>query len=71
MPKTKVILEQIEENHYYNLYLDNFDRKYLVDNNKNTKIPDIKHNYNTYKQALYRSIYYFHKIKVRYLIDLK
>lgn len=37
------MLKLIEKNNYKNLYLANFNKKYLDDNDKNTKMPDTKY----------------------------
>lgn len=42
MPKAKIILEPIKKNNYKSLYLNSFDKKYLINNDKNIKITDIK-----------------------------
>lgn len=41
MPKLKTMIELIKESKYKSLHLDNFNKKYLDNNNKNTKISDI------------------------------
>lgn len=41
MPKIKAILKLIKEGNYNNPHLNNFKRRYLVDNNKNMQ--DIKY----------------------------
>lgn len=43
MPKKNVILEPTTENNFKSLHLDNLDKKYLVNNNKNTEMLDIKY----------------------------
>lgn len=43
MSKAEVILESTKKADYKNAHLDNLDKKYLVDNNKNTKMINVKH----------------------------
>lgn len=43
MSRAKTILEPTEESNYKSLYLDNFKKKYSINNNKDIKIPDIKY----------------------------
>lgn len=43
IPEAKAILEPAKKIDYKNLYLDNFNRKYLRDNYKDTKMLVIKH----------------------------
>lgn len=37
------MLKLIEKNNYKNLYLANFNKKHLDDNDENTKMPDTKY----------------------------
>lgn len=37
------MLEPAKKGDYKSLYLDNFDRKYLGNNDKDTEMPDVKH----------------------------
>lgn len=43
MPKAEAMLELTEEGDYKNPYLDNLNRRYLGDNDKDTEMPDVKH----------------------------
>ena len=43
MPEAKAMLEPAEENNFKDPNLDNFDRKYLGDNDENTEMPNVKH----------------------------
>lgn len=43
MPKTKIMLVTTKKDNYKSLHLDNFDKKYLVYNNKDTKMPTTKY----------------------------
>lgn len=42
-PEVKAMLEPAEKSDYKSPYLDNFDRRYLSDNNKNMEMPDVKY----------------------------
>lgn len=41
MSKTKTILELTKKSNYKSLYLDNLDKRYLANNDKNIKISNI------------------------------
>lgn len=41
MPKAKTMLKLIEKSNYKSPHLDNLNKKYLSDNDKNMEIPDI------------------------------
>lgn len=43
MSEVKTILELAEKGNYMSLHLDNFDKKYPGNNNKDTKMPNIKY----------------------------
>lgn len=43
MSKIEIILELIKKSNYKSLYLANLDKKYLDNNNKNIKMPDVKY----------------------------
>lgn len=43
MSEVKAILEPTKKDNYKSLHLNNFDRQYLVDNNKDIKMSDIKY----------------------------
>lgn len=42
-PEAKAMLELAKKGDYKNLHLVNLDRRYPGDNDKDTKIPDVKH----------------------------
>lgn len=43
MPKAETILEPTEEGDYKSPHLDNLNRRYLGNNNKDREMPDVKH----------------------------
>lgn len=43
MPEAKAMLKSTKEGDYKSLHLANFERKYLSDNDENTKMPDVRH----------------------------
>lgn len=43
MPEAKTIFKPVENSDYKSSHLDNLDRKYPSDKNKDLKMPDIRH----------------------------
>ena len=41
MPEAEAMLELAEKGDYKSLHLDNLDKKYLSNNDKDTEIPDV------------------------------
>ena len=42
-PKAEAIAKPVEKNNYKSLHLNNLDRRYLGNNDKNTQMADVKH----------------------------
>lgn len=67
-PEAKAILNQVKKSYYKNPHLNNFDKRYSRDHNKNTKMLNIKYiiSINNYSISEY-TIFILLKLSIQFI----